>query len=151
MIEPRTGRLAPEPTLSGSGNYGAHFAVGAGWGATHSLVARGGLRGQSAVAAAFGLMWTSDVLMMAALGPRRSSVALVGKGPRRRRGGQARTGRGHGARLRPPDAFVASWAAVPYKATNTAARAGAPAVMRGKTAAVADFLQFAYAAAEKVE
>lgn len=49
-------------------NYGAHFAVGAGWGVTHSLVERRGLRGQSAVAAVFGLMWTGDVLMMAALG-----------------------------------------------------------------------------------
>lgn len=49
-------------------NYGAHFAVGSGWGVAHSLVARRGLRGQRAVAAVFALMWTGDVLLMAALG-----------------------------------------------------------------------------------
>ncbi len=49
-------------------NYGAHFAVGSGWGVARSLVGRGGLRGQRAVAAVFSLMWTGDVLLMAALG-----------------------------------------------------------------------------------
>ena len=50
-------------------NYAAHFAVGAGWGAAHgAIAAKTRLRGQSAVAAVFGLLWPADVLGVAALG-----------------------------------------------------------------------------------
>jgi hypothetical protein len=50
-------------------NYAAHFAVGAGWGAAHAAIAtKTELRGQAAVAAAFGVLWPADVLGVAALG-----------------------------------------------------------------------------------
>ena len=50
-------------------NYAAHFAVGAGWGAAHGVIAtKTKLRGQSAVAAVFGILWPADVLGVAALG-----------------------------------------------------------------------------------
>lgn len=49
-------------------NYVAHFAVGAGWGAARAVVGRAGLRGQRAVAVVFAILWTGDVLGMAALG-----------------------------------------------------------------------------------
>lgn len=49
-------------------NYAAHFAVGSGWGAARALADRAGLRGQRAVAAVFAVVWTGDVLGLAALG-----------------------------------------------------------------------------------
>ncbi|MBA2625315.1 MAG: hypothetical protein H0U89_06900 [Acidimicrobiia bacterium] len=49
-------------------NYAAHFAVGIGWGVARGVAGRRGLRGQRAVAVVFGLLWTGDVLAMAALG-----------------------------------------------------------------------------------
>lgn len=49
-------------------NYATHFALGAGWGAARGIAARTGLSGQRAVAAVFGILWTGDVMAMAALG-----------------------------------------------------------------------------------
>lgn len=50
-------------------NYVAHFAVGTAWGVGHGLIAtRAGLRGQAAVAAAFGAIYSGDVLANTALG-----------------------------------------------------------------------------------
>ena len=49
-------------------NYAAHFAVGAGWGAAHAVIARRGVRGQRAVATVFGTLWPGDVATTAALG-----------------------------------------------------------------------------------
>lgn len=50
-------------------NYAAHFGVGVAWGVGHGLIAtRVGLRGQPAVATAFGAIWSGDVLANTALG-----------------------------------------------------------------------------------
>lgn len=49
-------------------NYATHFAIGLGWGAAHSVVARAGLSGQSAVAVAFGVLYPGDVILNTALG-----------------------------------------------------------------------------------
>lgn len=49
-------------------NYVAHFVVGGGWGAARAVAGRAGLRGQRAVGATFAVLWTGDVLGMAALG-----------------------------------------------------------------------------------
>lgn len=49
-------------------NYVVHFALGTGWGAAYGAAAHSGLRGQRAVAAVFGAMYTGDVLLNTALG-----------------------------------------------------------------------------------
>jgi hypothetical protein len=50
-------------------NYAAHFAVGATWGVSHGMIAKGaGLRGQPAVAAVFALLYGGDVVANTALG-----------------------------------------------------------------------------------
>ncbi len=50
-------------------NYAAHTAVGLAWGVGHALIARrAGLRGQAAIAAAFGTIYSADVLGNTALG-----------------------------------------------------------------------------------
>jgi hypothetical protein len=49
-------------------NYVTHFALGAMWGAAFGIAARHGLRGQRAVAAVFGTVYTSDVLLNTVLG-----------------------------------------------------------------------------------
>lgn len=50
-------------------NYAAHFGVGVAWGVGHGLIARrAGLRGQAAVAAVFGAIYSGDVIANTALG-----------------------------------------------------------------------------------
>jgi len=50
-------------------NYVAHFAVGLTWGVGHGLIAtRAGLRGQGAIAAVFGALYSGDVIANTALG-----------------------------------------------------------------------------------
>lgn len=49
-------------------NYTTHFALGTLWGAAYGIAAAAGLDGQRAVAAVFGTVYTSDVLLNAALG-----------------------------------------------------------------------------------
>lgn len=49
-------------------NYAAHFGIGVAWGASHGLATRNGLRGQRAVAAVFGALYTADALANVALG-----------------------------------------------------------------------------------
>lgn len=49
-------------------NYAVHFGIGAGWGVAYGLASRAGLSGQRAVAAAFGAVYTGDVLLNTALG-----------------------------------------------------------------------------------
>jgi len=50
-------------------NYAAHFGVGVAWGVGHALIARrAGLRGQPAVALAFGALYGGDVVGNTALG-----------------------------------------------------------------------------------
>ncbi len=49
-------------------NYVTHFALGAMWGGAYGIAAHAGLRGQKAVAAVFGAVYTGDVLLNTALG-----------------------------------------------------------------------------------
>lgn len=49
-------------------NYVTHFALGAMWGSAYGVAAHAGLRGQKAVAAVFGTVYTGDVLLNTALG-----------------------------------------------------------------------------------
>ncbi len=49
-------------------NWMTHFALGTMWGAAYGIAARSGLRGQSAVAAVFGVVYTGDVALNTALG-----------------------------------------------------------------------------------
>lgn len=49
-------------------NWATHFGVGGLWGVAHGLVERAGLRGQRAVAATFGVVYTADTLLNTALG-----------------------------------------------------------------------------------
>jgi hypothetical protein len=49
-------------------NYTTHFALGLMWGAAYGLAAHAGLRGQRAVAAVYGTVYTGDVLFNTALG-----------------------------------------------------------------------------------
>ena len=54
-------------------NEGTHLALGAMWGAAYGVAARRGLRGQKAVNAVFGVVYTGDVLLNTALGLYRPS------------------------------------------------------------------------------
>lgn len=49
-------------------NYATHFSLGLMWGAAYGVAAHAGLRGQRAVAAVFGTVYTGDVLINTALG-----------------------------------------------------------------------------------
>jgi hypothetical protein len=49
-------------------NWATHFALGGMWGAVHGVVASRGLRGQKAVHAVFGIVYTGDVLLNTVLG-----------------------------------------------------------------------------------
>jgi hypothetical protein len=49
-------------------NYVTHFSLGMMWGAAYGFAALKGLRGQKAVNAVFGVVYTGDVLLNAALG-----------------------------------------------------------------------------------
>jgi hypothetical protein len=49
-------------------NYATHFSLGMMWGAAYGLAALRGLRGQKAVNAVFGVVYTGDVLLNTALG-----------------------------------------------------------------------------------
>ncbi len=50
-------------------NYAGHMSIGMTWGATHALMSRRtGLRGQRAVATAFGAVYVGDALLNTALG-----------------------------------------------------------------------------------
>lgn len=49
-------------------NYATHYAIGAGWGVAFGLAQRAGLRGQSAVAVVFPVLYAGDVVLNAALG-----------------------------------------------------------------------------------
>ena len=49
-------------------NYVTHFALGTMWGAAYGVAALNGLRGQKAVNAVFGVVYTGDVLLNTALG-----------------------------------------------------------------------------------
>ncbi len=49
-------------------NYVTHFALGLMWGAAYGVAARAGLRGQRAVAAVYGPLYTGDVIFNTALG-----------------------------------------------------------------------------------
>lgn len=49
-------------------NYATHFSLGMMWGAAYGLAAWRGLRGQKAVNAVFGVVYTGDVILNAALG-----------------------------------------------------------------------------------
>jgi hypothetical protein len=49
-------------------NYVVHFGLGIGWGAAYGVAAHRGLRGQRAVAAVFGAVYTADVALNTALG-----------------------------------------------------------------------------------
>ena len=58
-------------------NYAMHFALGGMWGTAYGIAASAGLRGQKAVNAVFATVYTSDLLLNAALGlyqPRRWSA-----------------------------------------------------------------------------
>lgn len=46
----------------------AHYGIGSGWGIAHALATRRGLSGQRAVGAAFGAVYSGDVLLNTALG-----------------------------------------------------------------------------------
>lgn len=46
----------------------AHFGIGSGWGIAHAVATRRGLSGQRAVGAAFGAVYSGDVLLNTALG-----------------------------------------------------------------------------------
>jgi hypothetical protein len=48
-------------------NYGTHFSLGMMWGAAYGVAALKGLRGQKAVNAVFGVVYTGDVLLNTAL------------------------------------------------------------------------------------
>ena len=49
-------------------NWATHFGLGTMWGSAYGLAAHAGLSGQKAVAAVFGTVYTSDVLLNTALG-----------------------------------------------------------------------------------
>ncbi len=49
-------------------NWATHFGLGAMWGSAYGLAAHAGLSGPKAVAAVFGTVYTSDVLLNTALG-----------------------------------------------------------------------------------
>ena len=49
-------------------NYVTHFSLGMMWGAAYGIAALKGLRGQKAVNAVFGVVYTGDVLLNTALG-----------------------------------------------------------------------------------
>ncbi len=49
-------------------NYVTHFSLGMMWGAAYGVVAWKGLRGQKAVNAVFGVVYTGDVILNTALG-----------------------------------------------------------------------------------
>ena len=49
-------------------NYVVHFSLGIGWGVAYGVAAHRGLRGQRAVAAVFGVVYTADVALNTALG-----------------------------------------------------------------------------------
>ncbi len=49
-------------------NYATHFGLGLMWGAAYGVAAHAGLRGQRAVAAVFGTVYSGDVLFNTALG-----------------------------------------------------------------------------------
>ena len=49
-------------------NWATHFALGTMWGAAYGVAAMNGLRGQKAVNAVFGVVYTGDVLLNTALG-----------------------------------------------------------------------------------
>ncbi len=49
-------------------DYASHFGVGLAWGLALSAAARAGLRGQTRVAAVYGLVWNSDWVGLVALG-----------------------------------------------------------------------------------
>lgn len=49
-------------------NYVTHFSLGMMWGAAYGVAALKGLRGQKAVNAVFGVVYTGDVLLNTALG-----------------------------------------------------------------------------------
>lgn len=65
-------KVLPIHTTSDEGrrrlNYVTHFALGAMWGSAYGVAAYAGLRGQKAVAAVFGTVYTGDVLLNTALG-----------------------------------------------------------------------------------
>ncbi len=65
-------RLLPGAPTSGSArgalNYVVHFGLGVGWGMAYGVAANRGLRGQRAVAAVFGGVYTADVALNTALG-----------------------------------------------------------------------------------
>lgn len=49
-------------------NYAVHFGIGTGWGVAYAIASRSGLKGQRAVATAFGAVYTGDVVLNTALG-----------------------------------------------------------------------------------
>ena len=49
-------------------NWATHFGLGTMWGSAYGVAAHAGLSGQKAVAAVFGTVYTSDVLLNTALG-----------------------------------------------------------------------------------
>ena len=65
-------RVLPVSTTSRRGrrrlNEATHLALGAMWEAAYGVAARRGLRGQKAVNAVFGVVYTGDVLLNTALG-----------------------------------------------------------------------------------
>lgn len=68
-------------------NYATHFGLGLMWGTAYGVAAHAGLRGQRAVAAVFGTVYSGDVLFNTALGlyepskwsPRETVVDVVDK------------------------------------------------------------------------
>ena len=65
-------RISPLDVQSHEGrrrlNYATHFALGMMWGAAYGVAALKGLRGQRAVNAVFGVVYTGDVALNTALG-----------------------------------------------------------------------------------
>ena len=65
-------KITPIDTQSAKGrqrlNYVTHFSLGMMWGAAYGVAALKGLRGQKAVNAVFGAVYTGDVLLNTALG-----------------------------------------------------------------------------------
>jgi hypothetical protein len=65
-------KITPIRTDTGAGrqrlNYATHFSLGMMWGAAYGVAALKGLRGQKAVNAVFGVVYTGDVLLNTALG-----------------------------------------------------------------------------------
>lgn len=65
-------KITPIKTTTKQGrrrlNYVTHFSLGMMWGAAYGVAALKGLRGQKAVSAVFGVVYTGDVLLNTALG-----------------------------------------------------------------------------------